>query len=110
MSSSSGDDETSVETISPVSTRQDPRQEQAFYPMRIPVTRHASVTSRPAARHEKAYPKTEEWNKYKPLLRRLYLDEKKTLIEVKEHMRAQYNFDASWVYPPTQGDVSSRSG
>lgn len=27
------------------------------------------------------------------------MDEKKTLIEVREHMRTKYNFTASWVYP-----------
>lgn len=94
MSSSSGD-ETSIETMSPVSMRQDPRQQQAFYPISIPVTDHAPVSSRPVARHDRVYPQNDEWNKYKPLLRRLYLDQKKTLVEVRDLMRTQYKFDAS---------------
>lgn len=104
MSSSSGDD-ASIETISPVSMRQGPQQ-KAFYSMSIPVTDHGPAGSRPAARHDRVYPQSDEWDKYKPLLRRLYLDQKKTLVEVREHMRAQYNFDASWVHPPTKGDVA----
>lgn len=95
MSSSTGDEATSIETISPVSTRQHPQQEQAFYPMSIPVRHHAPLSSKPAARHDRVYPHNDEWIKYKPLLRRLYLDEKKTLVEVRDHMRTQYNFDAS---------------
>lgn len=95
MASSSGDDETSIETSSPESTRQDSRQGRAFVLISKPTTENAVASSRPAARPKRAFPQNGEWTQYKPLLRRLYMDEKKTLTEVREHMKTQYNFNAS---------------
>lgn len=95
MASSSGDDETSIETSSPEYTRQDPRQGRSFVLISKPTTQCALLSSKPAARPDRAFPQNGEWSQYKPLLRRLYMDEKKTLAEVREHMKTQYNFNAS---------------
>lgn len=63
------------------------------------MTDHAPVGSTPLSRYDRALAQNEKWDQYKPLMRRMYMDEKKTLIEVREHMRTKYNFTASWVYP-----------
>ena len=106
MASSSGD-ETSVELMSPVSSRQAPGQEPAFAHISSnSATGHAPVGLRPAhaAQLDRAFAKNDEWSQYKPLMRRLYMDENKTLAEVREHMRIQYGFTASWVYSQTRRD------
>lgn len=97
MASSSGDEETSIETLSPVFTRQVPRQEPVLTLVSMPTTGYAAVGLRPAARPDRVVAQNGDWSQYKPLLKRLYMDEKKTLAQVQEHMRTQYNFDASWV-------------
>lgn len=106
MAASSGEDETSVGTLSPVvPARQDPGQDPASASVSMPAAEHAPVGSKPAARMDRVFPEKSGWNQYKPLMRKLYIDEKKTLAEVKEHMRAQHDFDASWVHPQTQADA-----
>lgn len=63
--------------------------------MSMPATDHAPVGSTPVSRYDGALSQNGKWDQYKPLIRRLYMDEKKTLVEVREHMMAKYNFTAS---------------
>lgn len=96
MASSSGDDETSVESLSPVSVRPAPRKDPAFAPCSASAVRHGAGGS--AAQPDRGFPQKGEWIQYKSVMRRIYVEENRTLTEVREHMRINYGFTASWVY------------
>lgn len=97
MSSSSGDEETSVESMSPISMQRKSRQEPAFAPSGTCTSAagHYPVGSRAGARLDRPFVHKEEWSQYKPLMRRLYMDENKTLAEVIDHMKRHHGFTAS---------------
>lgn len=55
-----------------------------------------------------------EWQKYRELLRELYLEDKKTLGEVMNHMRTHHGFSPSYVYeavfPPSMRSAGHSRG
>ncbi|KAI3400080.1 hypothetical protein diail_4618 [Diaporthe ilicicola] len=96
MALNSGIEELSMEpTKSSASTGDETRQDSAIDPVSLPATKHASVGSKSASRQNPAFAQHDNWIRYKPLMRRLYMDENKTLAEVREYMRVEHEFTAS---------------
>ncbi|KAG8156501.1 hypothetical protein KVR01_013605 [Diaporthe batatas] len=87
MASSSGDEETSVESLSPASIRQASRQE--------PALASANASDGPVAQLDLGFPQKGEWLQYKSVMRKIYVEENQTLAQVRDHMRRNYGFIAS---------------
>lgn len=92
-------EEPSVEATSLASTRQEAQHDPALALVSMPATDHAPLGSKSIAQYNRAYAQDGDWIQHKPLLKTLYMDENKTLSEVREYMRKEHRFTASWVYP-----------
>lgn len=64
-----------------------------------PATRDVKGEVAPLKRGDWPPTKFSYWEDYKPIMRRLYIDEKRTLREVMEIMENEFDFKARYVRP-----------
>lgn len=64
-----------------------------------PATEHVTDEAAPLKRGDWPPSKNSYWEDYKPIIRRLYIDENRTLSEVIEIMKNKFNFKATYVCP-----------
>lgn len=63
----------------------------------VPAIKDVTEEAAPPKRVD--WPPFSSWEDYKPIMRRLYIDEKRPLREVMEAMESEFDFKATYVCP-----------